>query len=195
MGAGFVILIWLVLAAIYAVGFLALVGFWFWARKHQKKWLQRMAGMLATGMAALALFVLAWVTYLILDFRNPRSVFKREFGTRPPESISEIQSSFWRFGDSETAYLRFKTTREAFDKLVPAGLQRRTADEMEREIPGESDEPPAWWVHKIGANWICYLQTSPGTSPQRSKGFSNETEYFVFNPEMHIAYYHYIGID
>src|SRR5436190_21172103 len=193
MGAGLVIFFWLVLAGIYGIVFLVLASLWFWGRKRQKKWLRLLAGIPALAMATVAVLVVAFMIYGILDSKNPRSIFKREFGRPPPASVSEIQSSCWWFADTGNTYLRFKATKEAFEKLVPVGLERKTVEEMKRDTPGESGEVPTWWDYQIGPEWICYLRVKSGANGQNRKGFDSETEYFVYNPATHVAYYHFIG--
>ena len=196
MGAGIVLFFWLFLAGIYGVVFLAFAGLWFWGRKKKLKWLKWLAGIPALGMALLAVLVVSIITYRILDLRNPRTVFKAQFGIAPPASVSGIKSSYYCFADTEDIYLRFKTTDLEFGKLVPARLQKKTPEEMERDTPGVSgSEVPAWWDYQIGEDWIYYLRIGSGGNGANQRRSASESEYFAYNPKTHIAYYRLIGVD
>jgi hypothetical protein len=137
-----------------------------------------------------------WLGELFLQ-KNPRWVFKETFDIEPPPSVSKIQSSFYNFADAGDVYLRFQTSQIEFEKLVSTNLVKKTAEEMERDAPHEIDgDVPKWWDYQIQPDWTYYLRVSPsGGSHARTRGFSNETEYFAYNPKTQIAYYHFLGID
>jgi hypothetical protein len=196
MGAGFVILIWLILAGIYGCIFLAFAGIWFWGRKKKITWLKWLGKILAIGMLVVALFLIAFVAFGIIRSKNPRWVFKQTFNSTPPASISKIQSSLFYFADGGDVYLRFQTSKEEFEKLVSANLNKKNAAEMERDMPRESgDDLPKWWDYQIQSDWIYYLRVYSSMKNSGPKGFFSETEYFAYNPKTQIAYYHFIGID
>jgi hypothetical protein len=201
MGPGMVIIFWLFLTGIYGLIFLLFAGLWFLGRKKKWRWLKWLAGIPAISMIALAVFLVAAIAWGIIDSMNPRSVFKDEFGIPPPASVSEIQSSYFQFADGGNVYLRFKTSEEAFNKLVPIRLQIKTAEEMKSETPGESgSESPTWWDYKIDSNWTYYLRIFSSYKEKVSgqsapKGFAWEAEYFAYDPKTHLAYYHFVGID
>jgi len=196
MGAGFVIFIWLILAGIYGCIFLAFAAAWFSGKKKKIVWLKWLGGILAIGMATLALFVAVLFTWGIIRAQNPQWVFKQTFDTLPSLSISKIQSSFYWFGDTGDVYLRFQTTQKEFDKLVSTNLVKKTAEEMKRDTPGEYDgDLPAWWDYQIQPDWIYYLRNYSSANESGLKGFFSETEYFAYNPKTQTAYYHFIGID
>jgi hypothetical protein len=70
MGAGFVILIWLILAGIYGCMFLAFVGIWFWGRKKNIIWLKWLGKVPAIGMVVVALFVIAFLAWGIISSKK-----------------------------------------------------------------------------------------------------------------------------
>jgi hypothetical protein len=196
MGAGFVILIWMIFAGIYACIFLAFIGIWFWGRKKNITWLKWLGKISAIGLALIASFIIAAIAWGIVCSKNPRWVFKETFNTAPPPSVSKIQSSFYSFADTGSVYLRFQTSQEEFEKLVSTNLVTKTSEEMQRDTPGESGgEIPKWWDYQIQSDWIYYLRVSRSGNDSSKRGFAGETEYFAFNPKTQTAYYHFLGID
>jgi hypothetical protein len=196
MGAGFVILSWLLFAAIYGFIFLVFVGLWFLGKKKKISWLKWFGGVPAVGMVALALFAIGFIAWGIICSVNPRWVFKDTFNVAPPPSVSQIQSSFYSFADTGVVYLRFQTTQDEFEKLVSTNLVKKTAEEMERDTPGESGgDIPKWWDYQIQSGWIYYLRVSPVSNSSGNREFASETECFAYNPKTLTAYYHFVGID
>ena len=190
-------MIWLIFAGIYGFAFLGFVGVWFFGKKKKIVWLKWLGGLSATGMAALALLVISVLALGLICSMNPRWVFKETFNTAPPASVSKIQSSFYSFADTGDVYLRFLTSQEEFERLASTNLVKKTAEEMQRDTPGEFDaEVPKWWDYQIQSNWTYYLRVSPqpGNGAEK-RGFASETEYFAYNPKKQIAYYHFLGID
>ena len=67
---------------------------------------------------------------------------------------------------------------------------------MKNQTPVEiGGDIPKWWDYQIQADWIYYLRISPATNSTATRSFSNETEYFAYNPKTQIVYYHFLGID
>jgi len=196
MGAGLVILFWLIFAGIYGCIFLAFAGLWFWGRKKNITWLKWLGKVSAIGMAMIAIFLVAFIAWGIIRSMNPRSIFKEEFGIAPPTAVSKIQSSYYWFADTGDVYLRFQTSQEEFDKLVSGNLKKKTAEEMKRDTPSEyGGGTPDWWDYQIQSEWIYYLRVYSSEKESGLKGFFWETEYFAYNPKTQTAYYHIVGID
>ena len=196
MGAGFVILFWLFFVGVYGCVFIALVAFWFLGTKKKIAWLKWFGGISAIGMVLLALFVVGLFVWGIVCSKSPQWVFKETFKVAPPSSVSKIQSSFYSFADTGSVYLRFETAQDEFEKLISTNLTRKTFEEMKNETPVEiGGDVPKWWDYKVESGCIYYLRLSPTTNRTATRGFSNETEYFAYNPKTHLAYYHFIGID
>ena len=196
MGAGIVIAVWLIVAGIYGCIFLAFAGIWFWGRKKNITWLKWLGKIPAIGMAAIALCIIAFISWGIVRSKNPNWVFKQQFNVTPPVSVSKIQSAYYWFADTGDIYLRFQTSEEEFYKLVSTNLVMKTVEEMKSDAPGESGgNIPKSWDYSVESEWIYYLRVSPSNSGSGKRDFSNETEYFAYNPKTQIAYYHFIGID
>jgi hypothetical protein len=196
MGAGFVILFWSILAGVYSCVFLAFVASCFFGKKKKIAWLKWFGGISAIGMASLALLVAGLIVWGIVCSKNPQWVFKETFKVAPPSSVSKIQSSFYSFADTGSVYLRFETSQDEFEKLISTNLTRKTSEEMKNETPVEiGGDVPKWWDYKVESDCIYYLRLSPTANSTATRGFSNETEYFAYNPKTHLAYYHFIGID
>ena len=187
---------WLILAGIYSCIFLAFVGIWFWGKKKKANWLKWFGGIPAIGMATLALFLILSFSWGIIRSKNPEWVFKETFKVVPPPTVSKIHSSFYNFADTGSVYIRFEAGQVDFEKLVSPNLTKKTADEMKTEMPMEiGGKIPEWWNFQIQSEWVYYLRVSPATNSTATRSFSNETEYFAYNPKTQTAYYHFIGID
>jgi phosphotransferase system glucose/maltose/N-acetylglucosamine-specific IIC component len=106
MGSGMVILFWLFLAGIYGCFFLVFVGLWFWGRKKNITWLKWLGGIPASIMLLIAVLLTALIAYGIHQTKNPEYVFKEAFGVEKPNSVSNIQSSYYQFADTGITYIR-----------------------------------------------------------------------------------------
>jgi hypothetical protein len=196
MGAGIVIFFWLSLAGIFGCIFLAFVFVWFIGKKKKIIWLKCLGGSSAIGMAVLALVIAGFMAWGIICSRNPQWVFRETFKVPPSSSVSKIRSSFYCFADVGSVYLRFETSLDEFEQLVSTNLTKKTSEQMENDMPVEiGGEIPKWWDYQIQSGWLYYLRVSPATNSVATRTFSNETEYFAYNPKTQIAYYHFLGID
>ena len=198
MGAGFVILFWLIVAAIYFLVAVVLSSLFLLGWFKKWIWLRWLAGLPAAGMLLLAVVVIIGMIVGIALSQNPKNVFRSTFNENPSSEVSDIQSSLFWFADTGSVYLRFHTTESEFRRLVPEGLVSHTSEEMRQHTPIESGfDPPKWWMYQLDPRWIYFLRCDSGSiehGPAR-RGFYSETEYFAFDPATQTAYYRFLGID
>ncbi len=196
MEAGFVMIIWSVLAGIYGIIFLSLFAATLYGGKRKKKWLKWGAGIPAGLMAVAAVLAIFSIGYAIVDSMNPNSVFKNTFGEQPSDAISDIKSDYYWFADTGSIYLRFRTSASEFHRLIPDGLTSRTMFAMQSDSPGELGfQAPSWWTYTFNQNWIYFLRDDFNRRSPGKIGFYSETEYFAYDPKEKLAYYRFLGID
>ena len=196
MGAGFVIILWLIALGIVGTIWIGLVVLCIVGWKKKKPWLKWLAGIPAALMLAFGLLLGGLFAYGTYEALNPNSVFKNTFGDRPSQKISDLHSSLWWFADTGSVYLRFKTTEEEFRHLAPKRLAALPMEEIKRQTPSEyGSEPPSWWSYQFNPQWIYLFRDTSKPGSTSTQGFHTEMEYFAYDPDNHIAYYRYLGFD
>jgi hypothetical protein len=198
MGAGIVILFWLVILIIFGFICLSLILLSFLGWKNKWRWLKWIAGIPAAMIIICGILLVSLIIYGVIDSMNPRSIFKRTFGHSPSNEVSSIQSNFYWFADTGSVYLTFKTTEKEFRRIVPDGLIEKTMEEMRREMPNEGgSEAPVWWSYRADQTRLNFLRhdANHGKPEPAKKGFYYEVEYFTYDPSTQRAYYRFLGID
>jgi len=196
MGAGFVIMFWLIALGIIGAVWCGLVVLSIVGWKQKKPWLKWLAGVPAALMLAFGLLIGGLLAYGTLTSMSPNSVFTNTFHEAPSAKVSDIESSLWWFADTGSVYLRFKANEEEFRRLVPRRMTEHTMEAIKEAAPSESgSELPAWWNYQYQPNWIYFFRDNRKPGSPSTHGFSHETEYFAYDPKTEHAYYRFLGID
>lgn len=197
MGPGIVILLWLFVAGFYGAVVLVFSGLWLLGKKKNWRWLKWLAGIPAAGLTLAAVMGVSLLIYGVIDGCRPSSVFRETFGAAPSPQIQELNSQLFWFADTGSVYLRFKTTPEVFQRLIPEGL----AKTLEISDRFDLERRPDWWKPTLKQSWLVYQRVDGYKEGQDvpskpfKKGFYSETEFFAYDPETQTAYYHFSGID
>lgn len=197
MGAGFVVLIWLILGGIaFAIFlfFLVLGAIGAWKKKPVLKWFGFIP---AATIAAIGIFVVGALGYGFWALTQPRMVFKDMLGQKPGSKVSNIESSAYWFADTGSIYLRFDTDETTFRSLVPSELKNADIADIELHGVNHEEGAPAWWHKTPSAGWQVYFRDFDGFSSGTSglRGFVSETEYMVYDPDSGVGYFRFLGID
>ncbi len=191
----FLLIIAAIFAGIYGSIFLFLVALFILGWLKRKPWLKWLAGISAISMVLLTVTFMSIISFIIIDAVSPSGIYKATFGEPPSAQIHELKNSIYWFADTGSVYLQFKTTESEFLRLVPDKLIEQSMDEMQINAPSEyGTHPPQWWKFTYELDWIYFLRNSSDISTTK-KGFTNETEYYAYNPKDGFAYYRYIGVD
>jgi hypothetical protein len=193
MGPGFVILIWLLIAAIFGAFWLASLVVFIIGRRKKSRFMTWLGGIPLSGLTLLACLAIAVVGYGAIRSRNPRFVYQDTFHERPSSDVVAIQSDTWSFADSSHVYLRFHATENTFRRILPKDVPRVSYAEYREQMPVISgDSPPAWWIAPTEATSEIYLLNS---AFGKGKKFASETTLATYDSSKGIAEYFYIGID
>ena len=195
MGPGFVILFWLVVLAVLGALWLALAVAAYFGWKKKIGWLKWVAGIPAALMVFVGVLVGGFLALGVIASMNPSSVFKETFGVPASAATSDIRSSVFWFADTGSVYLRFRTSREEFRKLVPADLVAKSANEAKAVLPIEGGPHPDWWSFRYAQEWDYFVRAKTDHDGPGKRGFYSESEYMAYDPSTGFAYYRYLGID
>jgi hypothetical protein len=192
MGLGFVLMLWLVIAAILGAIWIAAVVLFITFRKDGLKVGTWLSGVVVVALPLMGILTASVTVYDIVRASIPTCVFNDTFHSAPGEDVRNITSKVWWFADVGSVYIRFETDIDTFRELVPEGLPKVTREEFEQKMWGENSDPPTWWKPPFAAGDEIYL-TSTGFG--NGKEFASESTIFTYDSQNHVAYYHFIGID
>ena len=159
-------------------------------------WLKWGAGLTALGMAVLGCLAVGLLGYGIYWSSRPANVFQETFGESPSAAVSDVQSRLYWFADNGEVRLRFHTTSEEFDRLVPPDLMAIPADLLRKKVGYSSGSQPEWWSFQFEPSWRYHWREH--THEARAlgkKGFYWELEIYAYDPATKTAYYRFSGID
>jgi|GEM_PF-1374785 len=200
MGPLFAIILFFI-AAFSVLGFLAVFVAIAYSVNDRQDWLKYAARIPVVVMLLIGLGIVSMAFYdLIYDpiaSLNPRRVFKKAFDQAPGSQVSEIQSSYYRFGDSCDFTLRFKTNEAEFRRLASARIEPRSFEQIKNvdQIQYETHSLDlSWWDFKLDKKWI-YFHERRSSAVEGGKGYTEETEYCAYDPFKGVGYYRYIGVD
>lgn len=192
MGPLFVLILWLVIAAIlgaiWMVAFVLFITF----RKDGLKIGTWLSGSVVVALPSIGLLLVYVTVYDVVRASIPACVFKDTFQSAPGDSVRNIDSKVWKFADAGSVYIRFETDIDTFRRLVPEGLPKATKEEFEQKRMGGNSVPPTWWKPPFAAGDEIYLCN---TGFGHGKVFASESTIFTYDAQHHVAYYHFIGID
>ncbi len=192
MGPGFVLMFWLLIAAIFGAIWVAAVVLFFISRKKKWKIAKWFSGSVVVVLPLIGLLLASIIAYGVVRASIPKYVFKDTFHNAPADNVRNINSKVWWFADEGNVYIRFETDIDTFRKLVPEGLSKVTREEFEKKGWNESADHPSWWKPPFAAGDETYLTA---TDFGNGKTFASEMIVFTYDSQHHIAYYHFIGID
>ncbi len=192
MGAGFVIMFWLIIAAILGTIWLCTLVLFIVAWKKRWKVLKWLSGTAVVGGVVIALAAGGLLAYKLVRASIPSYVFTDVFYTKPTESVRDIKSKVFWFADTGSIYLRFHTDIDTFRRLVPKDLKRVTKQEFEEKKWQEGNKHPSWWQSTFSSSDEIYLQES---EPGNGKTFANETTWMAYDSQRQIGYYRFLGLD
>ncbi len=192
MGPGFVILIWLIIAAILGTIWLGTLVLFIVAWRKRWKVLKWLSGIAVVGGVVVALAAGSLLAYGLVRNSVPRYVFTDVFHTKPTENIRDIRSKVYWFADTGSIYLCFQTDIATFRKLIPKALPKVTKAEFEERGWHESGEHPSWWQPNTSDSDEIYFQA---TEFGKGKTFATETTWMVYDSQRQLGYYRFLGID
>lgn len=191
MGGGIVILVWLFLAAIYGLFWLLFLSLFIAGRRKKSHLLTWLGGVPLLLSSSFAVFCVGTMAYGLISVSKPANVYEISFGSQPPADVTNMQSSYYSFADTGTAFLKFNTSLTTVSKLTGKGWTRLSGQKLQDEsfsfFTGE--QTPNWWRPTKTKATIIY------TAEKRSGNFASESEVLTYDTVSKQAYYAYIGID
>jgi hypothetical protein len=192
MGPGFVLMFWMLIAAIFGAIWIAAIVLFFISRRKKWKIAKWFSGSIVVALPLIGFLLASIIAYGVVRASIPKYVFKDTFHSTPGENVRNINSKVWWFADEGNVYIRFETDIDTFRKLVPEGLPKVTKEEFEKKGWNETSDPPVWWKPTFSASDEIYLNA---TDFGNGKTFASEMTLFTYDSQHHVAYYHFIGID
>jgi hypothetical protein len=192
MGAGVVILIWLLIAAVFGVFWLGFLALFLIGRSRKSRLLKSLGGVPLLCSSVFALWFAGTAVYGFIYNQLPDNVYKSVFGFSPSADVTNIKSTYYYFADTGEFYLRFNASPQTINKIVRLGFTRHPRSELSPEDSSGLDDqgPPAWWK-PVQTKSTRYYQAR-----KRIGDFSTmEEEWLCYDASTQLAYYHYIGID
>lgn len=191
MGAGIVFLIWLFLAAIYGLFWLLFLVLSVSGRRkksHLLTWIGGIPLALSTGFIV---FCVGMLAYGFISMSKPANVYELSFGVQPPADVTNMQSSYWCFADTGTAFLKFNTSPRTVNKLTAKGWVRLTGQKLQEESFSNflGAETPSWWKLSKSKSTLVY------TAENRFRSFAGESEVLTYDANTKQVHYAFIGID
>lgn len=189
MSAGFVLVIWLLIAAVY--GSFCLLFFVLYAigKKKGIHSLMWAGGIPFIASAGFAVFCLGLMGYGFYTTSRPATVYEMTFGSAPSSDVTNIQSNYYYFADTGTTFLKFKASPATIAKLTAKGWTRLNAQGNQNAGPHTGTQTPEWYKPKITDTTVIY------TAEKRIGDFASESETLVYDRVTKQAYYDFVGID
>jgi hypothetical protein len=191
MGAGFVLAFWLFLAAIYGCFWLMFLALFVSGRRKKSGLLTWLGGIplaLSTGFAVLCI---GMMIYGLISVSKPANVYEISFGSQPPADVTNMQSSYYCFADTGTAFLKFNSPPVTVGKLTAKGWVRLTGQKLRAEnfsnFTGEGT--PSWWKPNKSKTTSVYA------AENRFGNFAGEYEVLTYDAVTKQVHYAFIGID
>lgn len=195
MGPAFVILFWLIIAAVVgAIWLVSMAAFLAsWARKRRfAKWVSAVP---ALGIPLLAVLVAGILAYGLVRSAIPSCVYRDVFHTAPGKDVSDIESQVFWFADTGSIWLQFKCDEATFRNIMPAGCRAATSHTDHDAARDALKEAPSWWKAGETLDAKVYIEESSHDDDRSIKGFAFETLVIRYSPASRIAQYRFVGID
>ena len=145
VGAGIVVIFWIIIAAIGTCFWFCCLGVLLFAWRRRWRVLGILAAIPLVGMplAAAAIGAL-FAVYTGLGFYPP-FVYRLEFNEAPTADVRELSGYKFGFADSEDCYLRFRASNATVARLVvKAKFEPISEKEFRSRILGLELTPPSW---------------------------------------------------
>lgn len=135
-------------------------------------------------------FVALWVVFLMVSATQPRNVYQVSFGFPVSPDVTQLQSSYWYFGDTGVTYLKFKASPSTLKRILKRGLKPVAKEEFRQNSESLSgDDPPSWWQPFAGSSNRFY------SARFKNRDFSSEEELLCYDKSSGLAHYRFVGID
>lgn len=201
MGPGFALLVWLILAGLFAVVWLT--AFLLWRLGRRRKWpvLAWPAGLATAALSLLGIFVAGVIAVGLLRSMNPKCVFEDCMNAKTTPGTSDIKSRVFDMGDTGSVYLSFRIPEGELRGIVPDRMQPSSMADWDTAMALNIDDgAPDWWKldRTPKPHYLAWLRVHDGSTPggpHGGKGFASETEYLVYDRNTQTAYYRFQGIE
>ena len=192
MGPGFVIIIWLIIAAFVGTIWLAFLILFLVGVFRKSRDLMWIGGLPVTLITIAALGIACLVGFGILRAMNPRYVYRDAFHQSPSPDVRHLRSKVWSFADEANVFMRFEASPETFRRIVPRDMEKVSYADYKKKMPGNNIKPPTWWSPPTETTSEIYIRVPEWGHGER---FASEDTLITYDSSNNTVMYFYLGID
>jgi len=143
-------------------------------------------------VASVAAFGLVVVLLVVIDVAQgflPRRVFESAFGFAPPPDVLELEGRRFVFGDSGSAYLRFRADKRTVKKLVGSRFIEIDEKRFRSQSASALKSAPSYWRPFEGKATHYY------EAGRFDDSFGTSYAVLSYDEADHVAHFYWVGVD
>jgi hypothetical protein len=192
VGPGFVIIIWLIIAAFVGSIWLACLVAFIIGKLRKSRLLMWLGGIPLVLITVLVVGVVGLVGFGIMRATNPRYVYQDTFHEKPSSDVRHLKSRVWSFADEADVFMRFEASVATFHRILPPNMEKVSYADYKKRMPGNNLEPPPWWSPPTEATSGIYIRVPKWGHGER---FASESTLISYDMANNTVMYFYLGID
>jgi hypothetical protein len=184
MGIGFVIIFWALVGSIILASYLLLSHF---GRQSSRALLLRKV--LVATVAAVGIPIALLVSINFAQGFFPSHVFESSFGFVPTSDVVELKGEESTFGDSGSAYLRFRANKQTIVRIIGSRFVEIDENRFRGQAASALKSAPNYWRPFDGKPTHFY----EAYRFDNSFGFSNAV--LSYDESNGMVHFYWVGVD
>ena len=184
MGIGFVIIFWAAVGSIILASYLLLSHL---GKKSSRALLLRKV--LVAVVAAIVVPIALLVSINFAQGSFPSHVFESSFGFAPTSDVVELKGEKSTFGDSGSAYLRFRANQQTVERIIGPRFVEIDENRFRSQTASALKSAPSYWRPFDGKPTHFY----EAYRFDNSFGFSNAV--LSYDESNDMVHFYWIGVD
>lgn len=184
MGIGLVIAFWAMIGSIILASYLLLSRLG--KRSPHALLLKKVLG---ASVAAFGIVIVLMVVINVAQGFLPRRVFESSFGFDPPSDVVEVKGKRFVFGDSGSAYLRFRADKRTVEQIIGSRFVEIDERRFRSQSASALESAPSYWQPFEGKATRYY----EADRFDDSFGFSYAV--LSYDESNSVAHFYWVGVD